>query len=730
MEEHLRASPGYAVAQLERALKQAVSAGDRAARDRARGKADRWRAVIDGMAEGTLEVGSRTPVADTPAWVTLEVAHGGFATGRYLAEAAPTAEELRWGGDRESVNRHFLSDEGRAELLAALRSESYRIDVPEEAALPVVAWLIDRGYHEQALDLVTELWPLLHRLRFTPRFQPHPKPAGDLVRLSTVGAVQEGLRAKTVAAPIEAMLTTLRVWNPLYDRLVELWCETVEGELPTLDGDRVVGGWPCRNTPDGWAERRARWLLDHAAAGLSPRNAKSNFERLRRALESSDVLSARDVGWVRRALANTITKHGAPGSEARAALRSAQAVVAAKPTHAELARVLAGRLDRYPADGGLTELDPLAGDAAEGVPMPPGLLAKLGRALEAPVETLVERGVISSGEVLAKVLPQLSSRALAANIAEPELAALFTQAYAAFRRRRSLLLLNLEHQVRLEELPWIAALAPLRAGQADASRQAGVVLRRATLLALDAFPQTILPNPLVRELGALAVQAGLKVPLVEEVAADIFMGTFTRKWQASAEISGRVMAGTLYARYYDLPTNWEARRLVRRWGKPTAADFAELCQKRAVEAGKRGSGVAGNGMVLEQSQILTTHNLAQLVDALGLAPRLRELGPGLADRSFDWLVRRMAMPIPHGHAALHVVKNAAYAWRQAIFYLSFADVATQRECVARLAERASAVPRLAPAVEGLARVVDGGTCPKQFLGWTTGWHWLLPRDHP
>ncbi|SDW67886.1 hypothetical protein SAMN05421504_1011231 [Amycolatopsis xylanica] len=728
MEEQLRASSGYAVAQLERALKQAVSAGDRDARNRARAKADRWRAVIDGMNGGTLEVGSRTPVADTPAWVTLEVAHGGFATGRYLAEEPPTPDELRWGADRESVNRYFLSDQGRAELLAALRSESYRIDVPEEAALPVVAWLIDRGHHEQALDLVTELWPLLGRLRFTPRFQPRPKPAGDLVRLSTVGAVQDGLRAKVSSGQIETMLTTLRVWNPLYDRLVELWCETVEGELPRLDGDHVVGGWPCRTTPEGWAERRARWLLDHASAGASPRNAKSNFERLRRALENSDVLSARDVGWVRRALANTITKHGAPGSEARAALRGAQAVVAAKPTHAELARVLAGRLDRYPADGGLTELDPLAEDAAEGVPIPPRLLAKLSRALEAPVETLVERGVIGSGEVLATVLPQLSSRALAANIADPELAALFTQAYGAFRRRRGLLLLNLEHQVRLDELPWIAALAPLRAGRADASRQAGVVLRRATLLALDAFPQTILPNPLVRELGALAVQSGLKVPLVEEVAADIFMGTFTVKWRAAAEITSRVLAGTLYARYYDLPETWQAPRLVRRWGKPVAADFAELCRTRADEAGRRGSGVAANGMVLEQSQILTTHNLAPLVDALDLTPRIRELAPSLAERSFDWLVRRLAMPAPHRHAALHAVKNAAYAWRQAIFYLSFADVAAQRECVAALATRATAVPRLAPAVEGLARVVDGGPCATRFVGWSTGGHWLL-GDH-
>ncbi len=69
---------GYAYGQLRRALRHAGA-------DSAR--ADRWRAVLDGMADGTLSIGSRTPVADTPAWVTLEVLHGGFASGRYLAEA-------------------------------------------------------------------------------------------------------------------------------------------------------------------------------------------------------------------------------------------------------------------------------------------------------------------------------------------------------------------------------------------------------------------------------------------------------------------------------------------------------------------------------------------------------------------------------------------------------------------------------------------------------------------
>ena len=60
---------------------------------RAETKIARWRSVIAGMAEGSLSVGSRTPVSGTPAWVTLEVAHGGFATGRLLAEAPLDAQE-------------------------------------------------------------------------------------------------------------------------------------------------------------------------------------------------------------------------------------------------------------------------------------------------------------------------------------------------------------------------------------------------------------------------------------------------------------------------------------------------------------------------------------------------------------------------------------------------------------------------------------------------------------
>lgn len=188
-EPRCTASPQYAFGQLERALRAAAAATDPAAVADAGIRIAKWQAVVAGMAEGRLTVGSRTPIADTPAWLTLEVAHGGFATGRYLSEAPLRADEqerlrsLPAGApgttDRERLNLWYLTDAGQAELLAALASGRYRVELPEDAALMVVARLLDRGRFEAALDLVAELRPLTHRVRLTPRLEAVPQPAGE-----------------------------------------------------------------------------------------------------------------------------------------------------------------------------------------------------------------------------------------------------------------------------------------------------------------------------------------------------------------------------------------------------------------------------------------------------------------------------------------------------------------------------------------------------------------------
>jgi len=464
-EPRMAASPVYAVGQLQRAIDSLAAAQDAAGLARADSKITRWRSVLAGMADGGLSVGSRTPVSGTPAWVTPEVAHGGFATGRLLAEQPLDADERELLAGlpqdvpgltgRERLNLWFVGDAGQRDLLRVLAEGRYRVEVPEEAALPVVAWLLEHGQFEVALDLVAELRPWMSRLRFTPRPAAGTAPSGVVVHVQTAGQVAAALNAIRPRPQIAVMRQTLAVRHPLSDRLVALWCDTVDGDLPRLapgsgtDG-RVTGGWPCRCWPADWARRRSAWLASYRQAAdghelaRGRRAAKSNFARLRAALEAceqdSSTLTGRQVGWIRRALANTITRHGAPGSPARTGLRAIQQQMVDRPAHADLARVVASRLARFPADGGIPSLDRVAADVAagesatvpDGGPIPAHLVAKASRALEAPADELVERGIIGSAEVLAAVVPQITAQVVAAGLDDPQLSGLYGRAYAAF----------------------------------------------------------------------------------------------------------------------------------------------------------------------------------------------------------------------------------------------------------------------------------------------------------
>ncbi|MDP1051005.1 hypothetical protein, partial [Klebsiella quasipneumoniae] len=94
------------------------------------------------------EYGSRTPLAEIPDWVTLEVITGGFATGNLLAsgeltdyerELAARVPGIRKGFERLDLNAWHLTDDGLETLQQRLASCDYSVDVPEEAALLTVA---------------------------------------------------------------------------------------------------------------------------------------------------------------------------------------------------------------------------------------------------------------------------------------------------------------------------------------------------------------------------------------------------------------------------------------------------------------------------------------------------------------------------------------------------------------------------------------------------------------
>lgn len=789
----------YVAGQFAQSLRAAAAHSDPALQERAAARAKNFLSVLEHLSSGALRVGQRQPFADTPTWVTPEVMRGGFASGEHAAGGDLRAHEAELAkrigttpaSSRIALNGHHLTSEGLTELAELLASRNYRIDVPEEGALLVVRWLIDRHEHATAAALIETIEPFFDRLRF------YPRPAEPPLAEPTVGiempvlarsahSLAEGLRKKEPSKSVETMREHYEVWAPLTDALVALVLETVGGEPPRFEGDgpgrSIAGGMPFTRLPHDFEARRAALLADVAAARVCHRRCQRVHRdsevlgMLTGALQALPRLEAGDrprlAARVRHRLAGFVAAHGVPGSDAHRALRASQV---AGPSHGRIARVLAERLSALAQPGeGLAREDAAAATqpiktAEQRETVPPGtgvpkhLAARLAAVEEAPLASLLERGVVGSGEVLAMLLPQLTGPALATRFADAPARTLYAASYRAFRQRRSLLLVWLQHQVRFSELPWIAALESC--ADADPLPAVEETLRQLAAFAITAFPETITPNKLVSELAALAKVARPQstsgqtsadedalpwLPLVEEVASDIFMGTFSAKYLRAAQVAATLLralpGGSLYSRYYGLDGErvLTMNRLEVNWGVKTCPAFDTYClELAALPPG--GNPRARNGAMIEQAAILTTHNLAVLVDGLHLQPVLEARWEGLAERALvyvlDRLERRVIPDSINRIQRMRASKTLAFGWRQAIFFLSFLEPCVQASFVAKskalLAARSqTAHERFAPVLAGLERAVAGDMLPQEashrevegcrrLLGWTVGTPFLM-----
>ena len=754
-------NPGYAWFQLSKAFTTSEQHEDAATRERAKARIARWETVLRNILSGSVSFGSRVPVQDIPAWATLEVVMGGFATGQLLAGGTlqrheqlllETIPPVPHGAERGALNAYFLTDSGLADLQEKLRNGCYDVEVPEEGALLVIAWLVETGHREAAQELISELSPHFDKLRFFPIPVEQPRRFGAMVHVQDVGTTIRDLQQTRPNTRILAQKEASEVWAPWYDRMVALFLET------------VAEGWPCRQYPENWSQRALALLgeyaelrKDHALCG-KPERARGHFAQLRvflgRCARAPKSLTGREVGRIRLILNEYLKKRGAPNSDRCAEARQRQAAYVSGPTFHEIAGAVVPRLEKYSRTGGVDDVShlkaPISKEEAasfnipEATPIPISVQHKLERCLNDTVQELVERGLITSGETLARVLPQRISGIRAAAISDPSLRQLYAAIYRAFRRRRSLLLLNLQKQVQIEDLPWVSAIEQFRTetlSSTDLSRQ---VLEEVTILTLTSFPHVILPNKLLQELRALAKGAGLDIPLVDEMAADIFMGTFSPKFLETAKRAANFLEGTLYATYYsidweqvrNIPEQKEAPERSFRIGFVRREDpFAKLCESRAGVSGESWA-VARNGMIIEQQQILTTQNLATLFAELNLTDVLRDQLGEMARECFKWICGRQQVKIDRWHARLVMLKNTAYAWRQMIFYLSLLPDRSVKEFLKWATGFLDVQPekfrnRFRPALNGLLVAAEGRSIDvesaevRRFLGWCKERHWLL-----
>lgn len=704
-----KVNPAYPAAQRDRALVTAASHVDADARERAAARVRRWQQVVDGMASGALDIGARTPVRDLPAWLTPEVVHGGFATGTPAA-----ASPLRTDEQRE-VFESWLTADGLAELDEMLDTGHYRIEYAEQAALPVIAWLLRTGDTERAGVLLDRIAPYADRIRFAPSPGVPVMESPDTVYRATAGEVRRVLQQRAPNDRVETQREALAVWNPFADELLAYWT----ANPATAEPDKAASDAAHPDAGGGeLAADKARRLLaryqalaaEHTRCGKH-RDPKSNLGVLRMALEkraAGEPLTPREAGLVRSVVASMQRKRA---TSQHAAVREAQAHQAAQPSHHDIAHLVASRLAGLSPDAGISDVDAAVEPVGDGWTVPKPIARIVRRATAGTPEQLIDSGLIRSAEVLAQLTPRIAAAAAAVAYDDPALRTLMDATLRAFDNRRSLLLLDLQHQVRIHELPWVQAVQHLKLNTSDVRVTAWRAMQRLTRAAIGGFPGTILPNPLIRRVMHLSQQAELNLPWTEELAADIFMGRFSPKFLTAAEIASRALHYSLYARYYaidydELPAS--------------GADFDRLCQDRAgYRGGWKWGRVAAAGTVIEQAQILTTHNLATAVHIGVELP-----WDALARRAYDTVLRLVARP------DLRSIKNAAYAWRQMLVFLSLSDTLFLEYALQKLSNQPPGVrTRLEPAMLGLMAVMEGGQATdgggRRFLGWTTSRHWML-----
>ena len=753
---------GYAAFQLSKALIAQGADSEPEAQVQVAQRIARWQQVLAHAVQGTVQYGARMPMADIPVWVTLEVATGGFATGQLLAGGQLNEHEqvlaasipgIRPGFERLDLNAWYLTDEGLDVLRGYLGTGNYRVDVAEESALLCVAWLLDQHQVDEAWALIETITPFFDRLRFFPSPCAKPQSSSAQVHVFNVGEIRQRLLELRAQPRLAVQKQVIEIYLPLYDAAVAHFLLTYQDE------------WPCRVYPEGWPEEAAslctrfnafRDAEEHTIGASKPRLSEL-FALLEQCSGDPSSLTGRQVGRIRQIVGDFVRKHGLPDSDLHREYRSRQREDVAAPGHHVLAKAVAKRMEHFPADDGVSDLTPLlepvtaqeanafalAGEAD----LPRSIRQRVERCGSGTIAELIERGLITSGDTVARVLPAMTADIRSAGFRDPALGNLYAATYRAFRQRRSLLLVDLQSQVRLDELPWVALMEGQRQRHsldADIARQA---LIEASALTLTAFPQAILPNKLLKELRALAETAGLDLPFVDEVASDIFMGEFSNKFIDAARRAGRALAGTLYARYYDidthilatLPDKPKSRASQPFWRRSsTSTDpLTTLCARRAnAELGTWRP--ATNGTIIEQQQIVTTQNLSILFCELDLKTLLYPRVSSLAQACFEWICRRQQMRIEQYHGRLIMLKNTAYAWRQMIFYLSMLDESEMLSAIEGIeaylrSQPAAFQDKFRPAMVGLRLAAAGRRLPQQdrtiegarvFLGWTTESHWL------
>ncbi|KAL0215935.1 hypothetical protein P9112_008119 [Eukaryota sp. TZLM1-RC] len=633
----------------------------------------KFQTAICSILKGNVLVGSRKPLRNKPEWVTPEVANGGFATGNCEAGGPLRPYEYQYATEflaltdedngilkqlpehdvRILANSYFLTENGLAHLKQLYQNKSYYCNTMEEAAL-LSFYLLHRHDCDADLLLLEQISPFFPELRFFP--QPCEPLHLDLSTpnafVYTVADVEHMLSQMEVKPSYQRKADAIHYTLPVIDTLVHL-------ALETRDSDNV----PFRQVTT--VSTHLYHLLEDLYSKLPPE--QRNCKRLRKGYKPfliatqtlfqgfPDSVPDSVIKHVQMVLAGIAKKRGLPGSRQHEDLRKGQEKLS-RGVNEYKSRLLSTRIS-------LNEFIPTFGIPKSGLQAfedGPGMFFKvIKRAMITSVQELFDAGLINSAEQLSRIANQLLVYSKISSYKDESVKYLMFQLYHAFERRRSLLLLNLEGQVRIEEVPHFQKLL-------DHLDMAEVLIQRqmqefdACKLVLRAylerFPFTQLPNKFISALKQFSINNS-QLCLIPELAVDIFENGFSPNFLRAVHVTVPRIRNTLYAKYYKVDCDELS-------AVNDPRDLYKICERRASTFSSQSrSYTVRNGKIIEQVYILTTFNLAEIIGVFDFNPKV------LARACLN-CVSFLCGTHLETEVSKSVHKNAAYCFRQLLFFFS------------------------------------------------------------
>lgn len=544
--------------------------------------------ALEGALNGKFIHGKRNPDINYPIWITKKVAPGGFMCG------------IKYKLKETENNANILNDHSKMSYYAELIEYiTHNLDGPEPLMIPCISLLEKMGKIKEANELKEIIRPYINNIRFYPideEIMTNKKKPNVFASLETISDfiswTEDYINKNTFKLE----------QNNIIHKKITLELEIIE-LFNESKSNYEYKDWPMQNISKNWLikaqelyknnhwydikHKRKRGILYNLWIILKKVILQKDFRnnyintingldvcRIKYYLSCSKLKKYIDINSNRINIQNKI----------QSTKNLVSFLEESKETHIEEIMY-----ENIKNNYNIEEI----------------VLDKLNKCVLYPLEKLRDLGYIPSSEIFVELSKPMEAFLQTIDFdfkedvtTEEHLKYLI---YKAFKNMRSLLLFNLESQLKLHEIPQYNILNKVFQSNKTSSNKL-IVTKLLLSYYVKWFPGDQMPNRIVKMLYNLLKSEDTQLGLCEEIACDIFQRKFGIKYDISLNIAQKYMKNTLYSLYYEIDDLYKLNSSLTKLSLSLKDKYYS----------NSSSYIDFNGQQLQASMILTTHNNIQL----------------------------------------------------------------------------------------------------------------------